>query len=97
MTPTAPAKAKASQPVRSLRPDFSTLGGLALALAGILGGLLLEKGDLGDVTQLTAAMIVLGGTLGAVLVTTPMSVVFRAARSLRSIFMEEAAAAPQLL
>ncbi len=97
MTPTAPGKAKAPQFRSSSRPDYSTLGGLALALAGILGGLLLEKGDLGDVTQVTAAMIVLGGTCGAVLVTTPMSVVWRAARALRLVFWEEAAAAPQVL
>src|SRR5947209_5844036 len=56
------------------RPDFATLGGMALALAGILGGLILEKGSLQDVAQATAFMIVIGGTLGAVLVTTPLSI-----------------------
>ena len=43
-------------------PDFATLGGLLLALAGIGGGLLLEGGKVSDVMQYTAAMIVLGGT-----------------------------------
>jgi flagellar motor component MotA len=46
------------------RPDFATLAGLALAAAGILGGLLLEKGSLSDIAQGTAALIVFGGTLG---------------------------------
>ena len=55
------------------RPDFATIGGLLLAAAGILGGLLLEGGSLGDILQHTAAMIVLGGTFGAVMVNTPMS------------------------
>src|SRR5580698_2280979 len=70
------------------RPDFATLGGIALALAGILGGLLLEKGSIQDVAQVTAAMIVMGGTLGAVLVTTPLPVFLRACRGLSNAFVE---------
>ena len=42
-------------------------------MAGIIGGLILEKGSIQDLAQGTAAMIVLGGTFGAVLVTTPMA------------------------
>jgi len=73
-----------------LRPDIATISGLALALAGIIGGLLLEKGSIQDVAQGTAAMIVFGGTFGAVLVTTPMSHVLRAVRSLGTVFFERA-------
>jgi chemotaxis protein MotA len=80
-------------PVRAkrggLRPDFSTLAGIVIALAGIIGGLLLEKGQIQDVVQGTAAMIVLGGTFGAVLVTTPLRVVLRAFRALRGVLLEE--------
>jgi chemotaxis protein MotA len=71
------------------RPDVATLGGIALALAGILGGLLLEKGSIQDVAQATAAMIVLGGTLGAVLVTTPLPVFVRACKGLGNAFLEK--------
>ena len=71
------------------RPDFATIGGIAVALAGILGGLLLEKGSLQDVAQVTAAMIVLGGTLGAVLVTTPLPVFIRACKGLGGAFLEK--------
>ena len=71
-----------------LRPDLATISGIALALAGIIGGLLLEKGSIQDLTQGTAAMIVLGGTFGAVLVTTPMAIVRRALRGLGAIFFE---------
>jgi chemotaxis protein MotA len=70
------------------RLDFSTLAGIVLALGGIIGGLLLEKGNILDIAQITAAMIVLGGTFGAVLVTTPMPVVLRAFRSVRGVFFE---------
>ena len=75
---------------RTLRPDLATLAGIGVALAGILGGLLLEKGSIQDVAQGTAAMIVLGGTLGAVLVTNPMPLVLRAFRGLGNIFFERA-------
>src|SRR5690242_6127379 len=70
------------------KPDLATLGGIGLAFAGILGGLVLEKGKIQDVMQATAAMIVLGGTFGAVLVTTPLPVVIRAFRSLSGVFFD---------
>jgi len=70
------------------RPDLATVGGLALALAGILGGLVLEEGKVKDVAQLTAAIIVLGGTLGAVMVTTPMGLLRSAAGKLFAVFFE---------
>jgi chemotaxis protein MotA len=73
-----------------LRPDLATISGIALALAGILGGLLMEKGSIQDLTQGTAAMIVLGGTFGAVLVTTPLAIVMRALRGLGAVFFERA-------
>ncbi|MCL4402578.1 MAG: flagellar motor protein [Acidobacteria bacterium] len=60
------------------KPDVATLAGLALALCGILGGLILEGGSIQDVAQITAALIVFGGTLGAVVVTTPPALLRRA-------------------
>jgi chemotaxis protein MotA len=68
------------------RPDLATLGGLVLAIGGIMTGLLMEGGKVKDVQQFTAALIVLGGTIGAVMVTTPMGVLARAARQLVSVF-----------
>jgi chemotaxis protein MotA len=79
------------------RPDFASLIGIAIALAGIVGGLLLEKGSILDVTQLTAAMIVLGGTLGAVLVTTPLPIVLRAFRAVGGVFFEPRASTAALV
>ena len=73
----------------STRPDIATLGGLLLAGGGILGGLVLEGGKLSDITQVTALMIVLGGTLGAVMVTTPLRTLIRAAKCLRTVFFEQ--------
>jgi len=67
---------------------MATIGGLTLALVGTLGGLILEKGKVQDVAQVTAALIVLGGTLGAVMVTTPIGVLRSAARRLSDVFFE---------
>jgi chemotaxis protein MotA len=94
-TPTA-TNTKAPKPA-SAKLDFATVAGILIALAGIVGGLLLEKGDIADIAQSTAAMIVLGGTCGAVLVTTPMPVALRALRSLRAIFFEETGGAAEVV
>jgi chemotaxis protein MotA len=88
----APKPPKAPKAAKSpgSKLDFATIGGIGVALSGILGGLLLEKGSLQDVAQMTAAMIVVGGTLGAVLVTTPLPVFIRACKGLRGAFLERA-------
>jgi chemotaxis protein MotA len=70
--------------------DRATISGIALAFTGIIGGLLLEKGSIQDLAQFTAALIVLGGTFGAVLVTMPMATVLRAVRGLEGVFFEAA-------
>ena len=81
---------KAASRGGSVRPDLATFAGIAVALAGIVGGLLLEKGSIQDVAQGTAAMIVLGGTFGAVLVTSPLPVFLRSWKGLASIFFDRA-------
>jgi chemotaxis protein MotA len=85
----AEAKAKTSKGGGS-RPDLASLAGVALALGGIVTGLLLDGGKLKDVQQFSAALIVLGGTLGAVMITTPMSVLLGAFGRLGSVFFETA-------
>ena len=72
------------------RPDLATIGGLVLALGGIVGGLLLEGGKIRDVAQITAAVIVFGGTFGAVMVTTPYPVLVRGLRKLNLVFVDRA-------
>ncbi|MBZ5610085.1 MAG: flagellar motor protein [Acidobacteriia bacterium] len=81
----------------SSRPDLATLGGLLLAAGGILGGLMLEGGKLTDIAQVTALMIVLGGTIGAVMVTTPLKTLIRAAKCLGNVFLDRAQPAEQII
>ncbi len=67
--------------------DAGSLGGILLALAGILTGLLLEGGHLSQVLQPTAAIIVFGGTLGAVMLQFPLRTVTSAALRLVHVFL----------
>jgi len=67
--------------------DAGSLGGLLLAIAGILAGLLLEGGHIGQVAQPTAAMIVFGGTLGAVMLQFPLKTVLAAGQRLVRVFL----------
>lgn len=69
-------------------PDVASIFGLALGCGAIVGGLALEGGKLSDVTQLTGAVIVLGGTMGAVMLTTPASTLLRAVARLKLVFFQ---------
>jgi chemotaxis protein MotA len=67
--------------------DKASLGGIVLAGGGIVAGLLIEGGNLGQIIQPTAAMIVLGGTLGAVMLQFPLPILLLALRQLGSVFV----------
>jgi chemotaxis protein MotA len=81
---------KESAPVKQAgaKLDLATIAGLVVALGGIIGGLLIEGGKLRDVAQFTAGLIVLGGTAGAVMVSTPMPVLKGAARRLIGVLFD---------
>jgi chemotaxis protein MotA len=68
--------------------DKSSVLGIVIGLGGIVAGLLLEGGKLSQVLQPTAAIIVFGGTLGAVLLQFPTPVVRTAFRRLVQVFLE---------
>lgn len=66
--------------------DKGSIGGVIVALAGIIAGLLIEGGNLGQILQPTAALIVFGGTMGAVLLQFPLKTVIAAFGGLGHIF-----------
>ncbi len=68
--------------------DKSTLGGFVVALTGLGLGLLLEGGKVAQVLQPTAALIVLGGTMGAVMVQFPLRIVLEAFSQLKHVFFD---------
>ncbi len=68
--------------------DKASVGGVILAIVGIVAGLLIEGGNLSQIFQPTAALIVFGGTMGAVLLQFPLATVTAAFRSLARVFIE---------
>jgi chemotaxis protein MotA len=68
--------------------DKGSFLGLIVGLGGITLGLVLEGGKISQVLQPTAAIIVFGGTLGAVLLQFPLAVVASAFRQLAQVFFE---------
>lgn len=66
--------------------DKSTLGGIVVALAGIGCGLVLDGGKISQVLQPTAALIVFGGTLGAVMSQFPLRTILQAIKDLKDVF-----------
>lgn len=71
--------------------DFLTIIGVLLGLGAIIGGMLLEGGTLHSISQLTAAVIVIGGTFGAVFVTYPAKTVIAAIKNGRFVFINSSA------
>lgn len=69
--------------------DKSSVAGVLIALGGITVGLMLEGGKLLQILQPTAALIVFGGTLGAVMLQFPLRVVFVAFRRLGQLFFDD--------
>ena len=77
--------------------DIASVGGILLAIIGILGGLKMEGGSIAQVTQPTAMLIVLGGTLGAVMLQFPISVFVQAMKQFASVFVTESGASEAVI
>ncbi len=58
--------------------DIATILGIVIALGSIIGGQILEGGHVGSIMQLTAFIIVIGGTFGAICIQNPLPVVIKA-------------------
>lgn len=57
--------------------DVLSILGIVVALSAVLGGNILDGGHTESLIQLTAFIIVAGGTVGAVMLQTPIHVFFR--------------------
>ncbi len=67
--------------------DKLSLLGLIVAVAGILGGQYLEGGSISVLLQLAAFLIVMGGTIGAVMLQHPMKVFLTGIKMARWVFI----------
>jgi len=68
--------------------DKATLIGLVLGLGAVIGGQVLEGGEVGSIIQLTAFVIVFGGTFGAVFLSFPFQDVLRGFKAIKNIIKE---------
>lgn len=71
--------------------DPLSIIGIILAFGAILGGNLLEGGHVGSLVNGPAIVIVLGGTLGAVLLQTPLKTFVHAVQTIQWVFKPPAA------
>ncbi|WP_027724904.1 flagellar motor protein [Tuberibacillus calidus] len=69
--------------------DLTTLIGLVLGILSLLIGFLLEGGTFAALIEGTAAMIVFGGTFGAVILSTPWKTLKRLPFILKYAFLEK--------
>jgi len=67
--------------------DILTIVGVLVGLAALIGGQAIEGGHLESLLQFTAAMIVLGGTLGAVMVQFTLPVFLRAVALVKDVLL----------
>lgn len=69
------------------RLDMLTILGLIFGVAAVVGGYHLEGGETGTLWEVTALLIVLGGTAGATMLQTPMTVFIRAIQLLQWVLV----------
>lgn len=67
--------------------DFLSLIGVFLGVGAILGGQFLEGGHASSLINAPALIIVAGGTLGAIMLQSPIATFMRAMRLLRWVFV----------
>lgn len=69
--------------------DFGSIVGLVIGFGLILYANIEEGGSIHDITQMTAAMIVLGGTMGACVVQFPVKTTIGSLKALISVFLRK--------
>lgn len=69
--------------------DVTTIGGFLLGLISLAGGFLLEGGHLSALFQLSAAIIVFGGTIGATIISFSLKEILTVPKLLRIAFFSK--------
>jgi len=70
--------------------DKISIVGLLLGIAAILGGQVLEGGHIASLVQPTAFLIVMGGTMGAVMLQSPLPVFVKGLKMVKWVFVPPA-------
>lgn len=77
--------------------DIVSILGIALALGAIIGGQFLEGGHIGSLLQLTAFIIVIGGTVGAIMLQSSAKIFFHGLKLVKWVFLPPKAAPQDLI
>src|SRR4051812_48744978 len=77
--------------------DMLSIAGIVLAVGAILGGQALEGGHASSLMQLTAFIIVFGGTVGAVMVAFPKADFLRGLKLAKTAFTDKHVDMPGLI
>jgi len=77
--------------------DILTIAGILIGIAALLSGQILEGGSIYSILQPTAAIIVFGGTLGAVLISHPFGTFVQAVKDLRKAFFNSGPTAASMI
>lgn len=67
--------------------DYLSIAGVFISVVAIIGGNLLHGGQTASLVQLTAFVVVFGGTIGATLVQTPKKAFLQSLRRIRWVFL----------
>jgi chemotaxis protein MotA len=77
--------------------DLTSLIGPVIAFVSIIGGMIMEGGHVSSVIQLTAAIIVFGGTLGSICVAYPLGDVIGSVKALGTFLKNPTADPDEIL
>ena len=77
--------------------DISSLLGILIGFFAIIIAFTAESGSISTIIQPSAALVVLGGTLGAVMLNFPMKTVLCAFANVNKVFINEAEDTPEVL
>ncbi len=77
--------------------DKISVLGLVIGIVAIIGGQVLEGGHVGSLSQPTALLIVVGGTMGAVMLQSPYATFVRGMRMVRWVWYPPVVDYPQLI
>jgi chemotaxis protein MotA len=77
--------------------DITTIFGLVLGFGALVAGILMEGGNLMSYVGVSAAIIIFGGTIGAVVVSFPMRALSTVPRLLIIVFTEQVHDIPEVI
>ena len=88
---------KSPKSKNSTKADLAAIIGVVVAVGGLVGGLMMEGGKITDILQISSGLIVLCGTIGAVMITTPLGILIRAVKRFGSVFFSKAEATDETI